>query len=101
MLFSTLLPSAAVDVRIRRGFKFGNFHARHSLAGDADFLRSAERKVETAAVHVGTAIVDAHPYRASALWILDLDDGTKRQGLGRCGKLMGIVRFTTGGRPSG
>ena len=71
---SRMSPNAAVDVRDRRGFNGGNVHARYSLASDADFLRGAKRKVETATAHIGAAIVDAHPYRAPVPWILELDD---------------------------
>jgi len=40
-----------VDVGVGRGFNCGDFHTRHSLVSDTDFLRGAERKVETAAEH--------------------------------------------------
>ena len=89
-----------VDVGVGRGFNCGDFHTRHSLVSDTDFLRGAERKVETAAEHKRTAIVDAHSYRAAVLWILDFHDRAQRQSDGRRGKSTGIEGFTTGSRPT-
>src|SRR5713101_4703797 len=80
---------------------WGDCQACHSLPSNADFLRGAKRKVETPTGRIGTAIVDAHPYRAPVPWILDLDDRTQRHGDGRCGKSMGIEWFATRGRPTG
>jgi hypothetical protein len=95
------LPRTAAILHAGRGFKVGDFYARHSLAGDADFLRSTERKVETAPSRAGTAIIDDHPYRVPVVWILDADDRTKRQGLRRRGKLSGIEQLPTSSWPSG
>ena len=73
----------------------------HSLPSNANFLRGTERKIETPTVHIRTAIVDAHSYRASILWILDFHNGTQRYG-NRCRrKPMGVERFTTGSQPTG